>query len=148
MYAIRSYYGDDPGQPNTDDPTLIVTGSNGTGGTGIFKTYWDINGGSVNPGDVLEYTVTAINTNTEKAVEMSFTDEISGFIHLVAGTVGTTQGVVLTGNADSDTAVSVSLGAVAPGGQAEVSFQVKVVITSYSIHYTKLYERRCRLICA
>jgi uncharacterized repeat protein (TIGR01451 family) len=60
------------------------------------KTVLDVNGGSVNPGDVLEYTVTIKNTGTLSASGVKFEDNIP------AGSTYVTGSTTLNGTAVAD----------------------------------------------
>jgi CshA-type fibril repeat protein len=117
-------YTDDPAAPNSDDPTLVrVTGEPVIE---VYKTVLDENGGSVNPGDILEYVVTITDTGGANAGNVVFHDQPDGYISLISGTVATTQGTVSEGNAEGDQAVTVEAGSLDNGQTVTVRFQVQL----------------------
>ncbi len=56
------------------------------------KTFVDVNGGSVLPGDVLEYTVVANNTGNDAAVKTVMTDALPAGLTYVDGSISITAG--------------------------------------------------------
>ncbi|GBC61613.1 hypothetical protein DENIS_2575 [Desulfonema ishimotonii] len=116
---------DDPGSVPEEDGTLVVVRGSGPN-LDLFKAVWDHDGGPVNAGDALEYRITVVNTGDAVARNVVVTDEPSGYITLISGTVGNTGGQVVSGNGESDTGVEVTLGDLEPGAQAEITFQVTV----------------------
>lgn len=59
----------------------------------ITKTVADLNGGNVNPGDVLEYTITVSNTGSDGAANNVLRDPIPSNTTYVAGSMQITAGV-------------------------------------------------------
>ena len=78
----------------------------------LVKRVTDINGGQVERGDVLEYTITATNTGTDTAVGTILRDPVPGSTDYVPGSI-TVNGRLVTDAADTDA------GAYS-GGSAEV----------------------------
>ena len=116
---------DDPGTSEKDDPTnLVVEG--GAPEIKTYKSFSDLNGGSVNPGDILEYTIVIENTGTSAAGNVVFSDNPGGFISLIPGTVGNEKGEVVSGNGSSDTRVEVNIGTLGPGEISVITFQVLI----------------------
>ena len=88
----------------------------------VYKTVKDINRGSVNPGDILEYTITILSVHGGAVPDVMFYDQPGGFISLIPGTTTTSQGEIVS---DSDK-VEVEVGNVAYEKPAVIRFQVKV----------------------
>ena len=81
----------------------------------------------VSPGDTLLYRLTVENLSPEPVTNILIENKPDANVTLVAGTVRTDRGQVVTGNTDGDTAVKVDLSSPLPGGSgATISFQVKV----------------------
>ncbi|MBN7795080.1 DUF11 domain-containing protein [Parahaliea mediterranea] len=88
----------------------------------------DTHGNSVaNPGDVLRYTVQVANTMGSGQVNnVVFRDTLDSNTNLVAGSVTTTQGAVLSGNNPGDTVVEIDFGALPGGTTATVNFDAAI----------------------
>lgn len=56
------------------------------------KTVVDLNGGSVRPGDVLEYTITAKNAGNDASIDTVLTDVVPQGVTFVPGTIQITAG--------------------------------------------------------
>ena len=56
-------------------------------GTSFSKTVIDLNGGSVRPGDVLEYTVTMTNTGQDDSTATVLRDTLPANVTYVAGSL-------------------------------------------------------------
>ncbi|MEN0013574.1 MAG: isopeptide-forming domain-containing fimbrial protein, partial [Solirubrobacteraceae bacterium] len=116
------------------EPNLVLT-----------KTLSDINGGVVEPGDVLEYTIVATNTGNDGAAQVTLTDPIPAGTTYVPGSMQVTAGSnagTKTDAAGADQAtfaanqVTMRLGAgasatqggvlAAGGGTSTVKFRVKI----------------------
>jgi len=78
--------------------------------------------GSVSGGDTLRYTVVALGHGGER-----FVDELAPELALVAGSVTTTHGVVVEGNAPGDTRVEVGAMGTTAAGTATVEFDAVVL---------------------
>jgi uncharacterized repeat protein (TIGR01451 family) len=78
--------------------------------------------GDVDPGDNLRYSIAIANVGEAYALNVVFSDTPDGNAPLIAGTVTTTQGIVLEGNAAGDTDVRVQLDAIPPHEDATVTF--------------------------
>jgi len=87
-----------------------------------YTTVLDYNSGSVNPGDILEYSVTIINTGEENITGIVFHDSIAGSAMLIPNTVSSSQGSV-TQDAGG---IAVLVGDLGPGESAEITFQAMV----------------------
>ncbi len=79
-------------------------------------------GGDVDPGDTLRYSIVIANVGEGVALTVVFTDTPDGNAPLIPGTVTTTQGLVLVGNAAGDTDVFVQVETIRPGEDATVTF--------------------------
>jgi uncharacterized repeat protein (TIGR01451 family) len=66
------------------------------------KTVVDLNGGSVRPGDVLEYTIMARNVGTDAALQTVLRDTLAATLTFVAGSLRVTAGA--NGGAKTDAA--------------------------------------------
>ncbi len=124
-----------PDEP-TDDPTTLTPHDP----TEVFasaapllraqKTYSifnDLDGdGQPSPGDILKYTITVTNAGRENAGSVILSDGLDPNVTLVIGSVTTTQGAVLFGNAENDRFVQVNLGTLASNESATITFRVGV----------------------
>ncbi len=129
-----------PGGELTTPSSTTVTLSPGehetTTGAGIstekaprikaYMTTQDSTGGSVVPGDVLEYTVTLENIGDATGTGIVFDDDPAGHLTLIPGTVETSAGTVITGNDPSDTGVTVEVGDLVPSQRTTITFQARV----------------------
>lgn len=131
---------DDPGTGEDGDATRLVVGS--APALNAVKTVIDENGGLVETGDVLAYTLTVRNFGTAAATDVILTDAIPGAATYVAGSMrldpdgaGPAPDESLTDAQDGDggdfgattpNAVTVAVGAVDAGGEAVVTFRVEV----------------------
>ena len=87
----------------------------------------DADGNGVpSPGDALKYTCVINNTGNAAATGVIFNDNPDANPTLVTGSVTKTQGSVLKGNSSGDKWVEVSLGTIAAGGTATVTFEVTI----------------------
>lgn len=118
----------------------------------IGKTVQDVNGGAVQPGDTLRYTVTASNASTA-APQATITDALPAGVTYVAGTL-TADAATLSDAADADAGhvsggtVTVAAGAgnvLAKGATRTVTFDARVdgdvldgtlIVNTGSIAYT------------
>ncbi len=84
----------------------------------------DLNGnGSLEDGERLRYILVVRNTSEDIAHELHVTADLDGHLTLVAGSVSTSGGSVLTGNAPSDETPSVWIPQLAPGASVTVTFE-------------------------
>ncbi len=88
----------------------------------LAKSVTDANGGDVEPGDVLRYTVTTRNLGDDAATGVSVQDAIPAGTRLVRGSLTGTGGAAAAG----DRSVGFQLGTLDPGASALVSFDVVV----------------------
>jgi uncharacterized repeat protein (TIGR01451 family) len=65
------------------------------------KTVIDLNGGSVRPGDVLEYTITARNVGTDAALQTVIRDTLASTLTYVAGSLRVSAGANLGAKTDA-----------------------------------------------
>ncbi len=56
------------------------------------KTFVDLNGGTVLPGDILEYTITTQNSGNDSAINTVMTDPLPAGLEYVPGTIKITKG--------------------------------------------------------
>ena len=82
--------------------------------------------GAPSPGDTLEYIVRVRNSGNATAQAVTFQDDLDPNSTMVAGTLQTSQGDIISGALGSDRRVTVDLGAVAGGQVVEISFRVAV----------------------
>ncbi len=66
------------------------------------KTFVDVNGGTVQQGDVLEYTIVATNDGNDTAVNTVMTDELPDGLEYVEGTLEITDGANSGAKTDAD----------------------------------------------
>ena len=78
---------DDPATPATDDPTVVTVTSTPDFGTSQ-KSVLDVNGGLVEPGDTLTYTLTVVNSGTSLADNVVVTDLLDQSIDFVSAGQG------------------------------------------------------------
>jgi clumping factor A len=71
------------------------------------KTFTDLNGGALLPGDVVEYTVTVTNTGNDASANTVMTDDLPDGVTFVPGSIRV-AGTTFTDAADSDVAEYVS----------------------------------------
>ncbi len=110
------------------------------------KVATDVNGGSLLPGDIIEYTITAINTGNDTAVDVVLTDPIPAGVTYVPGSLQVSTGPNMGAKTDavaddqgdfddvSKTVIfrlgmgadGVKGGTMAVGASSEVKFQVQV----------------------
>lgn len=124
---------DDPDTPEPDDPTVtplqLTPPSPALTATltdELFIAAPDSTPTVAGPGDTLRYTATITNSGNGAATAVVFAAGPVAQASLVAGTVTTTQGTVVTGNTAGDTQVAVDLSAVAPDAVVVVRFQVEI----------------------
>lgn len=120
---------DDPTTPAPHDPTETIVST--APFLKVEKTYTmfnDLDGnGQPSAGDILKYTVTVTNLGDENAGSVMLHDGLDPNVTLVIGSVTTTQGAVISGNAERDRFVQVNLGTLTGnGGSATVAFRVGV----------------------
>ena len=84
--------------------------------------------GEANPGETLAYIIDIINVGDGDAEAVVFTDLAGDHLNttLVAGSVGTSQGQITSGNGAGDTDVTVDIGPIGPNETVTVSFEVLI----------------------
>lgn len=96
---------------------------------GSTKTASDINGGTLQPGDIIEYTITARDTGTNDATNVHISDTIdtntNNLSNVVIGADGTDCGNGYTNNTTSAT-LDITGVTVAHGSTCVVTFRVTV----------------------
>jgi uncharacterized repeat protein (TIGR01451 family) len=82
----------------------------------------DLNGGDVEPGDVLRYLVTTRNTGDDAATDLRLGDSVPAQTTLVTGSVSGPAGAA----AADGRSVGFTIGTLAPGATASAGFDVLV----------------------
>jgi uncharacterized repeat protein (TIGR01451 family)/fimbrial isopeptide formation D2 family protein len=82
--------------------------------------------GAASPGEVLEYTITVINSGTATANTVVLADSPDANVTLINGSVTSTQGVVTTGNGVGDTFIDIAIGAIQAFQTVTISYQVSI----------------------
>lgn len=118
---------DDPDEDGPDDPTVTPVGDEPlviVSKTDTLLTDLD-NNGFAGPGETLLYLVRVRNQGNADAEGLAFVDYPDANTSLIAGTVATTEGSVISGN-DGSAPVRIAIGNLEPGEEAEISFQVLI----------------------
>lgn len=117
-------------------------------GSGFTKSVVDLNGGNVQPGDVLEYTSTLSNTGLDNALVLVLRDTLDSNVSYVAGSLSVASGANTGAKSDAagddqmeyvaasrsivarlGTGANAALGgSLAPGASTSVKFRVRVNI--------------------
>lgn len=123
-----SFLSDDPTTVAVDDPTVTaVTSAPRIAATKIAVLVIDADADGVpSPGDTLLYQVEVSNSGNQDAQNVVLADTPDANTALVVGSVQTAPGSVAIGNALGDTSVAVSVGTLAGGARAVVSFRVVI----------------------
>ena len=118
---------DDPDTPDEDDPTVTPLGNDPVlSASKVDSLFIDADGsGNPSPGDTLLYQITVRNTGNGPATAVVLNDTPDTNTTLVPGSVQTSQGTIDNGQAGTPP-VTVTLGTIPAGGQAQVSFQVTI----------------------
>jgi len=118
---------DDPDTPEDDDDTDVPIDA-----TPIIDAFKDSilfqdldNDGVISPGDILSYTVTISNSGNTTATGLFFNDTPDPNTTLLAGTIISSQGSVVSGQ-DGTPPIEVDLGDLAAGQSATLSFRVQI----------------------
>ncbi len=114
---------DDPEVGGSADPTVTAIASQPVlRAEKVDVLLHDVGGdGEVSPGDVVLYQITISNSGNTAATGVELHDPVPAYTSLVAGSVQSSQGTVL-----SEEPVAVALGEIADGAAATVSFQVEI----------------------
>ncbi|MCB9642977.1 MAG: DUF11 domain-containing protein [Myxococcales bacterium] len=115
---------DDPNTPAADDPTVIEVTS-GPSFANTTKEVTDNNGGQVEPGDTLTYTITVRNNGTSAGTNVVVRDTIdtAKINQITPGQGGVFAGGVVTWNAASTPA----LASIPVGGSVTLTFTAVVL---------------------
>ena len=120
---------DDPDTPTAGDPTITPVSAApvlGASKAASLLTDADRNG-VVSPGDTLQYTISIRNTGNTEAAGVLYSDTPDPNTTLVAGSLTTTQGTILSGNTGTPP-VRIDIGSIpAPAGTVTIGYQVRVV---------------------
>jgi uncharacterized repeat protein (TIGR01451 family)/fimbrial isopeptide formation D2 family protein len=123
--------GNDPADPNDDDPTVITAASLPL--ISVSKTADDDNGAPLEPGDVVTYEIVIANTGSENAVDASLVDAVPGNAAYVAGST-TLNGTAVDDVGESPLVAGLEVhtpgdppGRLTAGGEATVTYQVTVL---------------------
>ncbi len=123
-----------PDEPGENDPTPIVPtvflappAAALTKVSSFDPATQDLDGsGDLSPGDLLDYTITVTNISAGDALDVVFNDTPDANTTLLVGSVTTTQGTVDIGNTAGDSAIQVSIGTLAGGNGATISYGVVI----------------------
>lgn len=116
---------DDPDIGGGEDPTITPVGSNGklhVAKTDFLAQDNDLNG-FPSAGDELGYLITITNTGNIALSDVTFTDTPDVATSLVAGSVTTSRGTILSGNL---VPIQIEIGAMQPGEIVTIAFNVSV----------------------
>ncbi|MEM6574034.1 MAG: hypothetical protein AAF736_07185, partial [Pseudomonadota bacterium] len=119
---------DDPDTPDDDDETETPIDASPrieASKTDLLSNDADGNG-VASPGDTLTYVITILNAGNAAAAGLQFTDVPDANTTLVVGSVASTIGAVVRGNAPADSDVLVTIGTLAGGASLTVSFDVTI----------------------
>lgn len=115
----------DGNETNGFQPTAFVIGSKAK--LELTKKVTDLNGGLVQPGDTLFYSLTLKNTGTVPAEGVTIMDTPDTHTKLATpGQVTASQGNVITGNALNDTSLNIDIGTVAAKASVTVTYSAEV----------------------
>lgn len=128
---------DDPNTAADDDPTVLVVGARSL--IDALKTAIDVNGGTLQPGDTVRYTIEVRNLGSAAATNVVLRDAITNNSTYSANSMlytapGGAAGA-LSDAADGDAgdfggttpgAITVTIGSIPPGASALLSFDVTV----------------------
>ena len=116
---------DDPDTDTEDDPTVFTVVSRPDLGDST-KTFVDLNGGSVVPGDVVEYTLTLVNTGTQAATNVEVSDLIDENLTEIDAGAGIFDGTTVSFNAGTTPA----LASIEPGEDNGVVLTFRATVVS------------------
>lgn len=118
---------DDPSTPVVDDATSLQVSHTPLRGTKQVALTGDRDGsGDLSSLDVLSYVVTITNHSSAPVSGVRYDDLIDSNTSLVTGSVTTSDGSILEGNAPGQMAVRVSAGTIGPGASFEIRYDVVV----------------------
>ena len=123
MYAIRSYY-----VQEDQILTADTSGISDADGLGAFSYQWLRGGVAIGGATASTYTLGDADVGNQISVRVSYTDGQG-----TAESLTSTQTAAVTNVNDTPVGVPTITGTVTED-------QILTVITSYSIHYTKLYD--------
>ena len=115
---------DDPTTDEDDDPTRFEVVSRPDLST-TLKTFVDADGGSVRPGDRIDYVIVVVNTGSEAATDVIVTDVLDPSLELIDAGDAIVDGDTLTWT--SGTTPGLARVNVGDGGAVELRFAVQVV---------------------
>ena len=119
---------DDPSTPVDDDPTILVVMEDPL--VEVTKTDSLVDDsnhdGVAGSGDVLLYAVHIVNSGHLDLTGVVFNDTPDANTTLVAGSVQTSRGTVVSGNDAGDTSVTVNVGTLGHHAAATITFRVTV----------------------
>ncbi len=117
---------DDPSTPVEDDPTVVEVGGSAVVAdlSGTTKTVFDVDGGVVEPDDVLRYTIVVPNDGSVPTRGLTLTDPAPALTAYVPNSL-IVGGVPVAGDANP-LATGLALGELAPGETIEITFDVRV----------------------
>lgn len=116
---------DDPSTPEVDDPTVVeVFGDVLAVLDETTKTVVDLNGGTVEPGDVLEYTIVILNSGEGRTAGLSVLDSTPPLTTYVPDSL-TVDGETIAGDANP-LAPGLQVNDLGPDQTRELRFRVQV----------------------
>jgi len=117
---------DDPSTSQVNDPTvlMVVARPKLSAQKQVRLVTDQDNNGLAGPGDILVYKITIINQGNTAASEVAFTDLPDKYTRLVNGSVQSSQGAVASGNNPGESQIRVSVGTLAAGAEATISYRV------------------------
>ena len=114
-----------------DQPTWIVIGAAGAAALRQTKQVIDLNGGTVDPGDQLEYLITTYNVGNSTATNVTVTDPLPpAFTAYSTGTTTSNGVVVPDAGLVSSLVAGRNVGSLNPGAVNYLRFRVRVSSTA------------------
>ena len=122
--GIQALTDGDPLTPEADPTCLYL--NQGPPVLDVFASVTDLDGGTVMPGNILEYKVRIIHTENRPAADVVYRDQPAGFLSLTPGSISNDKGLVITGNGEGDAAAELFFDTLEPGESATAYFHAVV----------------------
>ncbi len=113
---------DDPDTGQDDDPTVTTSGASFQETEKTDSWIDNDSDGTISVGDQIDYTITIVNSGGEAANNVVFTDDIPANTDLVAGSISTTQGTIVS----QEPTIQIDIGTMDAGTTVTVTFSVTV----------------------